>query len=102
MISSNRVGTLKIDGQELPLLGHCLESAVDELECLSVTVDASRAEAEDIESYLGKPATFTLTDTFSKEARYFHGVVWDAAWGADADGTARLEFNVRPSLVKLV
>lgn len=103
MVSSNRVGTLEIDGQEVTLLGHCLESAIDELECLSVSVDASReALAEDIASYLGKPALFALTDTLSEEARYFHGVVWDAAWGADADGTARLEFSVRPSLVKLV
>lgn len=103
MISSNRVGTLKIDGEELTLLGHCLESGIDELECLSVIVDVSlEPAAEDIASYLGKAATFALTDKISEEARYLHGVVWDAAMGADADGTARLELTVRPSLVKLM
>lgn len=102
MISSNRTATVTIEGKEYPLLGHCLEEEIDELDLLSLTIDASREAADDLDSYLGKAAKFSLVDDATKESRYFHGVVWEAGWGTDEDGATRLELVVRPDLARLL
>ena len=104
MLSSNHTPLLSIEGREgfLTLLSYCLEEGIDHLDSLLVAVNASEDKLpEETDSYLDKNATFTLTDAETKVTRYFHGVVWEAGWSTDDDGTARLELLIRPELARL-
>jgi type VI secretion system secreted protein VgrG len=91
---------LRIDGEDLRVLGAKLDEALDEVPRLEAEVTGD-GDTPDPDAVIGKPAVLELRRSDDGASRTFVGEVHAASWSIEESGAPRLRVEIRPKLARL-